>query len=123
MSERAEWEPVPVDEAIDRLAEAGLLTRRQAEAYVLRDIEAVPRQGAAESMDVSINVVDKYLRAARDKVQEAEETIDVVEELRYRDIPEECAECETALGGRWVGGRTDPPLCLDCAGVDPDVSP
>lgn len=38
------------------------------------------------------NVVDKRLRAARDKVAEVEATIDVIEELRSPDFPDECAE-------------------------------
>ena len=108
-----------VDDDIDRLVEAGLLTERLATAYVLREIEAVPRDAAAESMGISVNTLDNQLRRARDIVDEAHETTAVVEHLKHPPLPSSCDKCGTTLGGRWTeeDGR---PICLDCAGIDPD---
>jgi len=58
------------------LASDGLLTERQALAYVCRDVEGLDRARAAEVMGCSVNVVDKHLRAARDKLSSAVDTIE-----------------------------------------------
>lgn len=102
----------------EELADAGLLTRRQAEAFVLRDVELVPREAAAESMDISVNTLDKRLSEARGKVEAAQETVETLQSLRYEDIPSECTECDSTLGGRWSQNDDDEPICLDCAGVE-----
>lgn len=67
------------NDQIQHLADAGLLTRRQAEAYVLRDVERVSRPVAAKKMDISVNTLDKRLSEARRKVDKARDTIDIVD--------------------------------------------
>lgn len=77
----------PVDEDAERLAETGLLTERQATAYLLRDVEDVPRDAAGSQMGVSVNVLDKHLRSARDKVSAAADTLDELERIRSERTP------------------------------------
>lgn len=108
-----------VDEAVQTIAKSGLLTERQAEAYVLRDVELLGREAAAQTMGISPNVLDKHLRAARDKVEQAEATVDAIQDVRFEDIPAECEECGAALGGSWATDEDDRALCFDCAGVEP----
>lgn len=72
--------------AVERLADTGLLTARQAQAYVLRDVEDLDRQETAARMDCSTNVVDKHLRAARDKVEAARQAIDVLADVYESDV-------------------------------------
>lgn len=107
-----------VEEDIKQLADASLLTERQAEAFVLRDVEAVPREAAAEWMGVSVNVLDKHLRAARDKAQAAQATVDAIENIRHEDLPTECGDCGTTLGGRWSKDGDGNAICLECADVE-----
>jgi formylmethanofuran dehydrogenase subunit E len=105
----------------ERLAEAGLLTERQAEAFVLRRVEAVPREGAAQAMEISPNTLDEYLRAAADKIEAAEETLETLEEIRHEDLPSRCANCGDALGGRYTVEEGEP-FCLPCAGIEERIS-
>lgn len=108
-----------VEEAVSELVEAGLLTERQAEAWVLRDVEAVPRQAAAASMGISASTLDNYRRAAEQKVEAARETIGAVEEARGfapGDIADSCAECGDGIGGRFVIAD-DRVLCPRCGDV------
>lgn len=77
LSERAQ------DLAAD-LADADLLTDRQALAYAYRDVLGLDRRGTAAAMDCSANVVDKHLRAARTKVDQARRTIESLDAL---DVP------------------------------------
>lgn len=107
-----------VEDAIAELADADLLTERQAEAFVLRDVEAVPREAAAESMGVSVNTLDNTLRTARDKVEKAQQTARAVESVRNEEIPIECTECGAALGGPFSEDEDGNALCLECAGID-----
>lgn len=118
MSERREWEPVPIEEAIDRIASAGLLTERQAEAYVFRDIELTPRQATADHMEISVNTLDKRLGEARRKVENAEETLETINDIRHRSMPDECTDCGKALSDRWSADDDGKAICLDCAGLE-----
>lgn len=72
---------LPDDPAGD-VADADLLTERQAQAYIMRDIVGTTRKDAADRMDVTPNVVDKHLRVARDKVGAARATIDALDDLQ-----------------------------------------
>lgn len=108
------------EDAIAELADAGMLTERQAEAFVLRDVEAVPRSAAAESMGVSVNTLDNTLGTAREKVEKAQKTAEAVESIRHEEIPIECTECEAALGGPFSEDEDGNALCLECAGIDPE---
>lgn len=109
-----------VNEGIQRLHDAGLLTERQAEAFVLRDVEAVPRAAAADSMDISVNVLDKHLGTAREKVRTARATVEAVDDVRFEDVPESCAECGATLGGKWTTNEDGEAICIDCGDIDPE---
>lgn len=106
-----------IEDVIEDLAEAGLLTDRQAEAYVAREIEAVPRPATADKMGISVNRVDNLLRAARDKVEAARETIDVIDSYRWESIPSECDECGETIGAQWAQADDGTVYCPDCSGV------
>lgn len=71
-----------VAEEIEMLADAGLLTERQAEAYVRRRIELEPGWAVAEHMDISESTLSGYISDAEDKIEEARETIDALGEIR-----------------------------------------
>jgi predicted DNA-binding protein (UPF0251 family) len=106
------------EDDIEQLADAGLLTERQAEAFVFRDVEVVPRQAAADSMGISVNTLDKRLAEARGKVEDAEATVDALREIRHEEFPSECSECGATLGGRWAEDDDGRPFCMDCSGVE-----
>lgn len=76
--------PLTIDEEIDALATPGLLTERQAEAFVYREIEAVPRQAAADQMDISTSTLDDYVADAKRKLRAADETLTALERVRYQ---------------------------------------
>jgi hypothetical protein len=107
-----------VEAAVEQLAGAGLLTERQAQAYVLREIEAVPRDGAAQWMGVATGTMDDYRRDAVDKIEAAEATLDVIDDLRVEELPDECSRCGDPLGGAWTTTDDGSALCLDCGGID-----
>ncbi|MFD1527313.1 MULTISPECIES: sigma factor-like helix-turn-helix DNA-binding protein [Halobacteriales] len=107
------------DDAVSELANAGLLTERQAEAFVLRDVEAVPREAAADSMGISKNTLDNTLSTAREKVEKAQQTAEAVEAIRFETVPVECSECGDNLGQTFSRDDSGMALCFDCAGVDP----
>jgi len=72
-----------LDDAVSELADAGLLTERQAEIYVLRGVEGVPRDVVADDLGISVNTVDNHLARARELVEQAESTASTVETVRY----------------------------------------
>lgn len=61
------------------LAEAGLLSDRQAEAFILRVIEGRSREDAADLMGIDQSTVDDHLGAARRKIDAAGETLELVD--------------------------------------------
>jgi DNA-directed RNA polymerase specialized sigma24 family protein len=73
-----------VEEEIELLTDAGLLTERQAEAYVQRRIEATPGYAVADSMGVSQSTVSDYVGDAEKKIEAARDTIDALDEIRYQ---------------------------------------
>lgn len=73
-----------VESDISDLVDADLLTESQARAYVLVDRYDVSREDASSLMHISTSGLDKHLRAARDKIQAAEQTRDVLSD----DLPE-----------------------------------
>jgi len=117
MTDRREWESVPVEDATDRLIEAGLLAPRQAEVFVRREIKAEPRRSVADALGIAPSTVDSTLRRARDVVDEAEATLDVIDQLRHRPLPSDCEDCGAALGGRFSTTDGGEPICLDCADI------
>lgn len=78
---------MPADEKIFTLSEIGVLTERQAEAYVYRRIEKYDRERAADEMGVSTSTVDDYERAAAEKLTNAEETVDRLFDLGWWQGP------------------------------------
>lgn len=74
-----------IKEAARRLAAPGLLTPRQALAYVLRDVEGVPRQEAADRMNCSTSTLDGHLGTAREKSKTARATVDALDRLEATD--------------------------------------
>lgn len=70
------------EEEVDVLAAAGLLTERQAEAFVHRDVELTPREAAADAMDITVSTLDDRLGEARRKIDAAEATLDAIESVR-----------------------------------------
>lgn len=68
-------------DALDKLAGAGVLTERQAEAYVRVEFEGLTYQQAAESMGVKKPTLDGLLSRARTKVAAAQATVDAVEAM------------------------------------------
>lgn len=64
-----------------RLAAPGILTERQALAYVLRDIEGVPRQETADRLGCSASNLDTLLGRARSNVDDAAATLSVLHGL------------------------------------------
>lgn len=109
--------PTP-PESVEMLVEAGLLTERQAQAYVYRDVDPTPRKAVAEMLEISPNVLDKHLSAARQKVESAKATTEALQEIRFPDLPSECSDCEAALVGPWSENDDGEPVCLECAGIE-----
>jgi DNA-directed RNA polymerase specialized sigma24 family protein len=68
-------------EAVDRLEGAGLLTERQAEAFVRVEFDGMTYQQAAESLGVKRSSFDGLLSAARSKVSAAQATVDAVDAM------------------------------------------
>jgi len=73
-----------IDEEIQLLVDAGLLTERQAQAYVYREVELVPREAAADQMGISSSTLDDYRADAEDKIEAARETLNALEEIRWQ---------------------------------------
>ena len=70
-----------------------------------------PHEGSSET------TVSDYVHTAEQKLDAARETLDALEEIRFPELPSECAECGSTLGGRWSENDDEEALCLDCAGV------
>lgn len=77
-----------VEEEIELLVDAGLLTEREAEVYVLRSVEGTPGYAVADELDISEQRVSDAKRQAEDKVESARETLEALGEIRYQ-IPDE----------------------------------
>jgi len=75
------------EEKIELLTDAGLLTERQAEAYVYRVIEGESGIKTAELMGgLDSTTVSDYKTVAENKVAEAQATVDVLAEIGTDDI-------------------------------------
>jgi len=109
------------EQVVARLADADLLTEKQAAAYLGIEVDHAGRQQVASYLDISPSTLDSHTRAARDKVAAAEETLDIIEEYerdRYPPAPDECDECGGAIGGAFVRTEGGDVFCSDCGDVD-----
>lgn len=73
-----------LEEEIEMLADAGLLTERQAEAYVYRRVELTPGYAAAEEMGISESTLSDYVSDAEAKIEAARDTLDALEAIRHQ---------------------------------------
>lgn len=73
------------DDLIELLSRAGVLTERQAEAFVYRRSVEMNREETASRMEISASTVDDYLRAAEEKIAAAWATEEVVERFVRED--------------------------------------
>jgi DNA-directed RNA polymerase specialized sigma24 family protein len=72
-----------VRELARRLAAPDVVTERQAVAYVLRDVEGVGREDAADRMGCSVSNLDSLLGRARSNLDDARTTLSVLHELDH----------------------------------------
>lgn len=77
---------------VKALASSGLLTKKQALAYVLREVYSVSRDDAAADMGVTTSTVDKHLSAAREKVAHARATVDHLDRIEQRESDDSADE-------------------------------
>jgi RNA polymerase sigma factor (sigma-70 family) len=63
------------------LAAAGLLTEKQARVYILRYIDGLDRRETADHLDITASAIDQHATAAREKLQAAHTTVDVIDRL------------------------------------------
>lgn len=100
------------------LADKGILTEREAQALVLVTGLGLPAADAADVMDVSKSRVYNARQNAEDRLERAEWTLAMRDELGDDlDIqPEQCARCGDGLT-EWtvVGGCI---LCEQCTDVE-----
>lgn len=64
-----------------QLAQIKLLTDRESVAWVLREVEDVGRQEAADQLGIAPSTLDDRLGRARLKIGRAQETVGLVETL------------------------------------------
>ena len=86
-------------EAAETAAEAladGLLTERQALAYLLREVAELDRQTTAEAIDSTPSNVDNLQRRASEKVEEARDLVDTLETLDFATETAEPTDAEQA---------------------------
>lgn len=77
-----------VEEEIEMLTDAGLLTERQAEAYVHRRIELTPGYAVADHMGIGESTLSGYVSDAEAKIEAARETLDALEKIRFQEDAE-----------------------------------
>lgn len=117
---------VAPDELAEEVAGFGLLTERQAQAYLLRDVYSGGRVQAADHMGITASALDNHLARAREKLEAARRTVerlDDIDRVLHPPVPTACAECGEGLGGAFSENDVGEPICLDCAGIDPEAVP
>lgn len=72
-----------LETAIDTLANHTEMSKREAEAYALRELDGVSRSEAARLMDVSESTLDNHVQAAKKKARLPH--IDTVKRVRSRN--------------------------------------
>jgi len=84
--------------------------------FVLRRVEATPRSALADELGIAEQTVSNTAARAQQKIDNAEATLDVLDEIRDQ-TPDECSECGTTLGGRYITDNRGEAFCLSCADV------
>lgn len=77
------WHTVEAGDIVRDLRDSGLLTEQQAMVYAYRELVQWDRRKTAEKLGTSPSNVDNLLARAREKVQQARETVDVLEDVGY----------------------------------------
>lgn len=91
------------DALIHELADTKIFTERQAEVYVSRELEAVPRQELAENLGYdNVSSLDTVHQGAKRNASDAEWVIELLDHYRSPPMPEECDECGAVIAGRWI---------------------
>lgn len=123
-----EWHPGE-GELVDALAATPHLTEKEALAFVYGHLSGYPM--VIDEVDTEMTPVDSLgfeddsefeatKETAIEKVEEALWMYELLDAYRSPDLPEDCAECGNALGGRWMQNDDDDPICRDCADIDPE---
>jgi len=73
-----------VEEEIEILTDAGLLTKRQAEAFAYRRIELTPGYAVADELGISQSTLSDYVSDAEAKIEAAEATIEALEAIQHQ---------------------------------------
>jgi predicted DNA-binding protein YlxM (UPF0122 family) len=100
------------------IADAGLLTEREAQAWVLLEVYDWSAGRAAEAMQVSKSRVYNARKQAQDDIQSARRTLNLLDRLSDDETlsPRFCAECGDALSNWTVAdGQV---VCPSCAEAD-----
>ena len=90
---------------VDRLVDAGLLTERQAVAYLGIKIEHAARFQVAEHLDIEPSTLDSHTARAAEKIEAAETTLDIIGEYereRHPPVPDACDECGDGISGAFA---------------------
>lgn len=74
-----------VHDTADKLAQADLLTRRQADVFYITQIAGRHRHVAAKRLGISESAVDDHLRRARSKLNAARRTLELLDEIEADD--------------------------------------
>lgn len=109
---------------VEEIAEHGLLTEKQAAAYLGREIGMNSREQVAAYLDIAPSTLDNHLHRARVKVEAAEETLEILDEYeqrRYPPVPDNCDKCDSPITGPFITTDEGGVLCADCADVDVDA--
>jgi len=112
----------------DALAETGLLTEKEAYAFVygrfgslplryLDEMSSMLEKQGFESSDEFTTVKER----AESKIADAIWVYELIDAFRFPDFPEQCAKCSNSLGGMWVESEEGSgPICRECADIDHD---
>ena len=69
------------DKKIELLADADLLTERQAQIYVLREIEGIRGKAVADELGIGESTVSLAVGEAEQKINTARATVDALERI------------------------------------------
>jgi hypothetical protein len=108
---------------INRLVDAGLLTRKQAVSYLGIKIDHAARYQVSEHLGIEPSTLDTHTARASEKIEAAERTLDIIDEYerdRYPPAPDSCDECGSGISGAFARTEDGRELCRDCTELDLD---